>query len=99
MADQKDACAHGGHGSQVAQKWNRKLAPATRDGNLVIQVFNFGVARTLFDRSDRAYYGLDVNRADVPPLKGIVYFTLPGETPDPEEPATPAAPTEPPPTT
>ena len=33
-----------------------------------IQVFNFAVTRGKFDRSDRAYYGLDVNRADVPPL-------------------------------
>lgn len=33
-----------------------------------IQVFNFAVSRGKFDRSDRAYYGLDVNRADVPPL-------------------------------
>jgi hypothetical protein len=45
-----------------------QTCPATGDGNHFIQVFNFGVARTLFDRSDRAYYGLDVNRADVPPL-------------------------------
>ncbi len=34
-----------------------------------IQVFNFGVSRGRFQRSDRAFYGLDVNRADVPPLQ------------------------------
>ena len=34
-----------------------------------IQVFNFGVSRGVFQRSDRAFYGLDVNRADVPPLQ------------------------------
>jgi hypothetical protein len=34
-----------------------------------IQVFNFAVSRGLFQRNDRAYYGLDINRADVPPLQ------------------------------
>lgn len=31
-----------------------------------IQVFNFAVARGIFPRSDRAYYGLDVSHSDVP---------------------------------
>ncbi len=33
-----------------------------------IQVFNFAVARGTFARSDRAFYGLDMNQADVPPM-------------------------------
>jgi len=31
-----------------------------------IQVFNLGVARGVFPRADRAYYGLDLNQSDVP---------------------------------
>lgn len=33
-----------------------------------IQTFNLAVARGVFPRSDRAYYGLDVSHSDVPPL-------------------------------
>jgi len=33
-----------------------------------IQVFNFGVARTIFPRTDRAFYGLEINQSDLPPL-------------------------------
>ena len=33
-----------------------------------IQVFNLAVGRRVCQPSDRAYYGLDINRADVPPL-------------------------------
>ncbi len=33
-----------------------------------IQVFNLAVARGTFPRSDRAYYGLDINHSDLPPI-------------------------------
>lgn len=33
-----------------------------------IQVFNMAVARGVFERSDRAYYGLDVSHSDVPSM-------------------------------
>lgn len=41
-----------------------------------IQVFNLGVARGTFARSDRAFYGLDVSRSDVPPISTYSNFTL-----------------------
>lgn len=41
-----------------------------------IQVFNFGVARGIFTRSDRAFYGLDVSRSDVPVINTYSDFAL-----------------------
>lgn len=41
-----------------------------------IQVFNLAVARGVFPRSDRAFYGLDINHSDVPPMSTHADFQL-----------------------